>query len=388
MGDGRVVGRPVRAREDPAPPSRVCSRHSLGRAWSHRAGPKASLPGTISSSWPASTSTMEVHHCFCGRLRGAVRRNMVSSTPTASTAPIRSSSASNRAAPQRMTSLLMRMPITAQLLGGVGHRPPFPARHLRRPPSGPAGQQPPLRSNPGILLGKPESTPQPLSGHTCRRFRHPSRTGRPAIGRPSRLYQPLALGPHPAAAPRTQPTGPADGADLHQQSPVQGFARLQYLYSPQSGHHLGYALMLALRQGSSSLGKQFQCPVMEGPTPDPVDSPAPSQAHPPPSTLKSHIALILTAKGGERAVFFAFLPGSGGGTGLDQAGSGDARIGMPSPFRRRAQRPCSPGRPSDSCLHRGYFLFAQGHFPAPCPRTLDSPNAPPAPYLGKGPPAR
>ncbi len=266
---------------DPRPGSHAgrprCRRHGYG--------PRASLPGTISNSWPASTSTIEVHRRFCGRLRGAVRKNMVSSTPTASTAPIRSSSASNRAWPQRMTSLLMRMPITAQLLGVVGHRPPLPAHHLRRPPGGPAGQQPPLRSNPGILLGKPESTPQPLSGHSNRRFLHPSRTGRRTPGGPP--AQPASRpGPHPPATPRTQRTGHPDGAYLHQQSPVRGSLTFSISTSPNPAITSHMRLYLHSTRGPPSLGKHFSVRLWRTP-PQIPRIPYPLSTHHPPSTPKS-----------------------------------------------------------------------------------------------------
>ncbi len=223
---------------------------------------------------------------------------MVSSTPTASTAPIRSSPASNRAWPQRMTSLLMRMPITAQLLGVVGHRPPLPAHHLRRPPGGPAGQQPPLRSNPGILLGKPESTPQPLSGHSNRRFLHPSRTGRRTPGGPP--AQPASRpGPHPPAAPRTQRTGHPDGAYLHQQSPVRGSLASSISTSPNPAITSHMRLYLHSTRGPPSLGKHFSVRLWRTPPqipriplpplnpPPPLNSEEPSKQPCQPAALRT-----------------------------------------------------------------------------------------------------
>ncbi len=211
---------------------------------------------------------------------------MVSSTPTASTAPILPSSASNNAWPQRMTSLLTVCQSQPSSLATADTVRPS------RPAISAAHRAARLVNNPrsGAIRGScsvNEPAPQPLSGHSRRCFRQPSRTGRPNAGRPSRLYQPLALGPHLPPAPGARRTGTPDGADLHQQSPVQGFARLQYLHSPQSGHHLAYALILALHQGSSSLGKHFSASDYGGPHPRSRGFPTPSQPTTPPSFPKS-----------------------------------------------------------------------------------------------------
>ena len=82
---------------------RIPPSQSAGCDRNQAAALSAVLPGTMSISWWPPTSTTEVHHCLV-RQRPR-RQNNVSSTPTASTVPTRSVSASNRASPQRPTSL-------------------------------------------------------------------------------------------------------------------------------------------------------------------------------------------------------------------------------------------------------------------------------------------
>ncbi len=83
---------------------RTPASHSVGWARNQAASLSVVLPPTMSDNCRPPTSTTGVHHCLvCHRPR---RRNNVSSTPTASTAPNRSLSASSSASPQRAASLL------------------------------------------------------------------------------------------------------------------------------------------------------------------------------------------------------------------------------------------------------------------------------------------
>ncbi len=159
---------------------RIPSRHSAGCDRNHEAALSAVLPGTISISWRPPTSTTEVHHCFV-RQR-PFRQNSVSSTPTASTWPIREVSACSSASPQRPTSRLTvcqsqpNSPATSST-----DRPSFPtwtvthraALDVNSARSGPI---------PGSCSTN-DPTPHPGCGHIQRRFRHRNRTGRPNAGR-------------------------------------------------------------------------------------------------------------------------------------------------------------------------------------------------------------
>ena len=155
---------------------RIPSRHSSGCDRNHPAALSAVLPGTMSNSCRPPTSTTEVRHCFF-RQR-PFRQNNVSSTPTASTAPYRSVSASSSASPQRATSrLTVCQSQPSSDATSSTERPGFPtwivthraAREVSNARSGP-------------IVGScsmNERTSQSGLGHLQRRFRHRNRTGRP-----------------------------------------------------------------------------------------------------------------------------------------------------------------------------------------------------------------
>ena len=159
---------------------RIPSRHSEGCDRNHEAALSAVLPGTMSISWRPPTSTTEVHQTLVRHW--PFRQNNVSSTPTASTWPTRSVSASNSASPQRPTSLFtvcQSQPNSAAT--SSTERPSFPtwtvthraALDVNNPRTGP--------------ITGPCSTNDPIAhpgfGHVHRRFRHRSRTGQPNAGR-------------------------------------------------------------------------------------------------------------------------------------------------------------------------------------------------------------
>ncbi len=165
---------------DPGTAQRICSNHSFGCSCSHPAAERASLPGTTSSSCPPPTSTTEVAQTL--PRRRPRRRNRVSSRPRASTRPTRSWSASNKAAPQRVTSLLTVCQSQPNSLATSSTaRPAWPtclvAHRAARVVS---------NARSGAISGfcsVNEPTSQDWLGHCQRCFRQLRRAGRPNEGR-------------------------------------------------------------------------------------------------------------------------------------------------------------------------------------------------------------
>ena len=159
---------------------RIPSRHSEGWDRNQEAALSAVLPGTMSINWRPPTSTTEVHHCLVRHL--PCRQNNASSTPTASTWPTRDVSASNRASPQRPTSLFTvchpQPDSAATSSTGRPSRPTCTVAHraaldVNNARSGPI---------PGSCSTNDPSEHSEF-GHVQRRFRHRSRTGRPNVGK-------------------------------------------------------------------------------------------------------------------------------------------------------------------------------------------------------------
>ena len=92
--------------------------------------------------------------------------------------------------------------------------------------------------------------------------------------------------PHPGHNRRAAPTV----RNSTSSAPSRGFAHLQYLHSPQSGHHLTHALMLALHQGYSFTRRVFTASDYGGPHPRSRGFPYPLSAHY--SPLKSEEPVI------------------------------------------------------------------------------------------------
>ena len=230
---------------------------------------------------------MDVHHCFCGRLRGAVRKNMVSSTPTASTAPIRSSSASNRAAPQRMTSLLTVCQSQPSSLAtadtvrpsrptiSAAHRP---ARQVNNPRSGA------IRGSCSVN----EPAPQPRSGHSRRCFRHARRTRRPNAGRStsSTSLSPFdhTRPPHPGHDGRDSPTVRTSTS----RAPSRGSLTSSISTSPNPT--ITSHMRLCLHSTGVLLSREvISASDYGGPHPRSRGFPTPSQPTTPPSVPKSRL---------------------------------------------------------------------------------------------------
>ena len=145
----------------------------------------------------------------------AFRQNSVSSTPTASTWPTRSLSASRRASPPTGDLVVHRVPITAKFLCGFFDRAsqfPDPDGH---PPGRPRCQQRTLRTNRGVLF---DERPNRTIGSRARPASFPPpQTNRPTERRQIHQHHaPIAVGPHPAPTTVTDRAGSA-GPDHHHQ---------------------------------------------------------------------------------------------------------------------------------------------------------------------------
>ena len=205
----------------------------------------------MSISWWPLTSTTEVHHCLVRHRPW--RQNNVSSTPTASTLPTRSVSASSSASPQRPTSLFTvchPQPSSAATSSTERPRRPTPtvthlaARDLNNARSGP-------------IVGScsiNDLTPHSGFGHVQRRFRHPN-TNRPTERRQIHQHHtPITLRPHqPATGPTHRPGLTGTDHQL-QRCPLTRVVDPDQINVAQTYQQLTHTRRDRIPQGSSRLG--------------------------------------------------------------------------------------------------------------------------------------
>ena len=190
----------------PGTAQRTPPSHRAGCRSSHRVGPSAVRPGTMSSIWPRPTSTMPVAQA---RLAKRPRRqNRVSSRPSASVWAIRPVSASSSAWPQRRTDALTvcHPQPSAAAMSPIGS--PRPARRVAHRAARAVSSARPGAISESCSVN--DGAPQPARGHLHRRLLH--QPGGPAERRQdlpappgARLWTTAAR--HSAHSPVSAPRG-------------------------------------------------------------------------------------------------------------------------------------------------------------------------------------
>ena len=273
----------------------MLSRHDCGCASSHAVGLSASRPGTMSSSWPRCTSTIEVHQL---RVRHRPwRPNRVSSRPNASTAPTRALSAASSASPQASTArfaVCQSQPNSAATSAtGRASRPTAivaqrPARAVNAPRAGA------IRSSASVN----DPTTQLAAGQRQRHLCQTRRTGRPNAGRPTSFTTAAPLDhtappqpPH-AGRPRVRmcsANGPPGASSTPRTStstrPISSNSQIRVGFSSTGG--------LQYRNWCLST------PILEAPNP-PIADPVPAHfrraSNPPPNQSSRSSPLIIASQ--------------------------------------------------------------------------------------------
>ena len=216
-----------------------------------------------------------------------------SSTPTAWTSPIRSVSASNRASPQRTTSLFtvcQSQPSSAATSSTERpRRPTWTVTHLAARDVNNARWGPIVGS-----CSTNDLIAHSGFGHVQRRFRHRSRTGRPNAGKSTNTTAPIALRPHRPATCDTQRAGLA-GTEHHlQRCTAAAVVDPDQINIAQTYQQFAHARRINFHRGPPASDVAYQHPIMEDPPSLLVDYHSPWQI--PSSPLISEEPLYRLAK--------------------------------------------------------------------------------------------
>ncbi len=162
------------------------------------------------------------------------------------------------------------MPVTTQLSGHFLNSAAGLADLLGRPPSRPGGQQRPLRGDLGVLFGE-RTNFAGLVGALPAGFRQLRRAGRPNEGRSTSSTTRVPFD-H-----RGPPQPGHRGRGFRQRTststpPPRGSPTPQTSTSSNPTNTPAHARRIAFHRGPPHSGMNYKRPIMEDPTPDPVDS--------------------------------------------------------------------------------------------------------------------